>query len=155
MIDESKRKWHDHELALIAVGLCPYQTGYGLPHTEECKAEALPGSLFCGQHQVDGPVHWYLDASTAHLPPALLENLNSYDGVIAARTKHGWLLWVPDDPDAHAADYSDTDPGDDEDFGVPREVLVIQRFARKLGCDRVLLDSDAEKVPGLPMFEHS
>ncbi|GAA2522727.1 hypothetical protein [Pilimelia columellifera] len=86
-----------------------------------------------------------LDASTEHLPTALRHpttGLTAVTGVIADAREHGFLLWVPCDPDAHAADYGD----------VPPELLALQRYARALGCDYVLLDSDAAPVPGLTVF---
>lgn len=89
-------------------------------------------------------VRKFLDASTAHLPQNICELLDSYDGVIAyEHGEYGWLLWVPDDVDEHATDYLD----------IPDEVLVVQRFARNLDCDYVLLDRDADRVDGLPTWE--
>lgn len=101
----------------------------------------------------DGPrIIQVLDASTAHLPQEVCENLNGYDGVIAyalstSNDHYGWLLHVPENPDEHASDY-DEDPD-----GVPAEVLTVQRYARGLGCDYVLLDRDAEQVNGLPTWD--
>ncbi len=96
-----------------------------------------------------------LNLSTAHLPERIAardddpERLNSYDGVIAYPTRHGWLLWVPDDPAEHAADYGDPADGD----GVPAEVLAVQVYARSGDCDWVMLDADAERDPALPVWE--
>lgn len=95
-----------------------------------------------------------LDLSTSHLPENIAardddpERLNSYDGVTAYPMRHGWLLWVPDDPTDHASNYGDPADGD----GVPAEVLAIQVHARSLGCDWVTLDSDAEVDPALPTW---
>ncbi len=100
------------------------------------------------------PVIKVLDLSTAHLPARLIEphsnaHVNSYDGVTATRLSGGWLLVVPQDPDAHAADY-----GEHADFdGPPPEVVAVQRYARSLGCEYVLFDQDAEREPGLPVWE--
>lgn len=103
-----------------------------------------------------------LDASTAHLPQQVCAQLNGWDGVIAhslstSDDHYGWLLWVPDDPDNHAADHDDTDEfpllqGEDPS-GVPAEVLAVQRYARRLGCDYVLLDPDAERIADLPTWD--
>lgn len=84
-----------------------------------------------------------LDLSTAHLPADLRDDLNGEEGVTANRRESGWLLWVPDDVDGHAADY---------DNEVPDVVVQIWRYARSLGCDYVLFDVDAERVSGLPVF---
>ncbi|WP_432830850.1 hypothetical protein [Dactylosporangium sp. CA-092794] len=64
------------------------------------------------------------------------------DGVIAYQLEHGWLMWVPPDPDAHAADHPD----------LPGEVVAVQRYARHLGCDYVLFDADADQVGALPAW---
>lgn len=90
-------------------------------------------------------VRQMLDLSTAHLPPVVITELNRFDGVVAHALPWGaWLLWVPDDSAAHAADYDE----------VPQEVLTVQRYAREHGCDYVLLDVDAQQDQMLPVFEH-
>ncbi len=95
--------------------------------------------------RVDGvTIRSVLDLSTQHLP----EHLGSYglsgeDGVVAYELEHGWLMWVPPDPSAHASDYPD----------LPPEVLTIQRYARTLGCDCVLFDADADQVGDLPTWD--
>ncbi|GGJ75685.1 hypothetical protein GCM10010123_02100 [Pilimelia anulata] len=94
----------------------------------------------------DGPrIIRMLDASTEHLPPPLRHpttGLTAVTGVVADAREYGFLLWVPADPDAYATDYP----------GVRADVLALQRYARELGCDYVLLDSDAEPVPGLAVY---
>jgi len=90
-----------------------------------------------------------LDLSTAHLPPHIRDGLPRYAGVVAyslstSDDQYGWLLWVPYSPDGHAA----ATGGE-----VPAQVLAIQRYARKRGCDYVLLDRDAEKVAELPTWD--
>jgi len=62
--------------------------------------------------------------------------LSGVDGVIAYQLEHGWLMWVPPDPDERAGDHTD----------LPDEVLAVQRYARHLGCDYVLFDVDADQV---------
>ncbi|GAA0908686.1 DUF5983 family protein [Virgisporangium aurantiacum] len=84
-----------------------------------------------------------LDLSTAHLPPHVCDRLSAQPGVIAYHTIHGWLLQVPDDPDQ--ASTTNCEP-------VPDVVLAIQRYARALGCDYVLLDGEADKVDHLPTW---
>jgi hypothetical protein len=90
-------------------------------------------------------VRLFLDLSTAHLPEHLGdEGLSGEEGVTAyAVAGVGWLAWVPDDPDAYAADYPD----------FPAEVLVVQRYAREHGCDYILFDRDADSVAGLPRWD--
>lgn len=92
-------------------------------------------------------VRKFLDLSTSHLPQQVFKDLNSYTGVHAHVFRYGWLLHVPENVDDHAMDYSDeTDP-------IPPEVLAIQRFARNLDCDYVLLDRDASAIEDLPTWE--
>ena len=86
-----------------------------------------------------------LDLSTAHLPEHLGSGgLDAAPGVVAHRTTHGWLLWVPDDPDESGAAFGDA---------VPAVVLAIQRYARRHGCDYVLFDADADRVDDLPSWD--
>lgn len=86
-----------------------------------------------------------LDLSTRHLPEHLAQTgLNAFDGVIADELAYGWLLWVPENPDQHAADYDDP---------IPPEVLAIQRYARSYRCDWVQLDRVATAVAALPSFD--
>jgi hypothetical protein len=90
-----------------------------------------------------------LELSTAHLPEGLGSERSVYcldrvRGVAAYPLANGWLMWVPDDPPAHAADY------DDE---VPLEVLTIQRYARALHCDWVMFDADGAATDDLPRWD--
>lgn len=86
----------------------------------------------------------FLDLSTSHLPESLGKSgLSELDGVTTYEWEHGWLMWVPDDPDAHAAGYEEP---------LPDVVLNIQRYARARGCDYVLLDSDGHHCPDLPSW---
>jgi hypothetical protein len=89
-------------------------------------------------------IYLLLDLSTTHLPEHLRDDLDSVDGLTARALPFGWLLWVPEDPDAHAADYADA---------FPAEVLLIQRYARGLRCDYVLLDRDADTDDQLPTWD--
>lgn len=90
-----------------------------------------------------------LDLSTGHLPRAICEGLNGFDGVIAHAYPHGVWLWVPEDPAGHASSYGDPAECD----GVPAEVIVIQTYARAAGCDWVRLDADGTRNPDLPYWE--
>lgn len=86
-----------------------------------------------------------LDVSTSHLPP-YGTNLNGIEGLIVYElAEYGWLVWVPDDPEQHAADYL----GDDEaDYSpaepeiITRELIDLQKYARERGCDYILFDRD-------------
>jgi len=100
-------------------------------------------------------VRLWLELSTAHLPAKLREfhTLNQYAAVLAYEMNDGdysayqpMLLWVPDDPVESASVYDDEDQP-------PAEVLALQLHARKLGCDYIRFDRDADTVDGLPTFE--
>jgi hypothetical protein len=84
-----------------------------------------------------------LDLSTAHLPEQILNNLNGYDGVIATEREYGALLHVPSDPAETEQDYGT----------IPTEVLAVQLYARRHGCDYVLFDADAEIDDNLPSWD--
>ena len=85
----------------------------------------------------------FLDLSTNHLPPDVFAELTTLDNVVAYRTTHGALLWVPDDPQA-SHDFAE-DPG-------PDEVLAVQLYACRLGCDYILFDGDGDVDPSLPSW---
>ncbi len=87
----------------------------------------------------------YLELSTAHLPFHVMNGpLNSFEGVIAYKKMIGaddfgaWL-WVPENPQ---------DEADGSDY-FPDEVLAVQLYARSLGCDWVMFDSDADSIDEL------
>lgn len=90
-----------------------------------------------------------LDLSTAHLPENLARSLDSVAGLIANERGFGWLLWVPDNIDEHAAEYEAEDP----EHPIPEVVVTIWRYAAKHGCQYVLLDRDADLNPDLPAYE--
>jgi hypothetical protein len=101
------------------------------------------GRITAGDRPADAVIRTFLDLSTAHLPEHLgSHGLSGEDGVTAYQLPYGWLMWVPPDPDAHAADYPD----------LPAEVLAIKRYAHRLGGDYVLFhaDADADQVGDLP-----
>jgi hypothetical protein len=86
-----------------------------------------------------------LDLSTQHLPPDLRQDrLTALPGVVAYQLTHGWLLWVPHDPDDSARLM---------DEPVPEPVLEIQRYARRKRCDYVLFDADGHTDPALPTWD--
>jgi hypothetical protein len=62
--------------------------------------------------------------------------------VIAYQLDHGWLMWIPPDPDDHQVDHP-----------MPLAVLTICRYARSRGCDYVLFDADADTIDELPAWE--
>ena len=55
---------------------------------------------------------------------------------------YGFWLWVPDTPAL-----------EEEDKGVPANILAIGVLARKHGCDYVQIDSSGPVVEGLEVFE--
>lgn len=90
-----------------------------------------------------------LDLSTNHLTEDLGQELNAIPGVIADHREYGWLLWVPEDIDDHVAEYS----AEDAEHPIPDVIVGIWRFAEKHGCQYVLFDSEADRVPDLPDYE--
>ena len=86
-----------------------------------------------------------LEASTAHLTPDL-----NIPGALKARVSgvyendYGYLLWVPDNPLESSNAQEEPDPAC---------VLEIRLCARRLGCDYVLLDTDAPLVDCLPVYD--
>jgi hypothetical protein len=106
-----------------------------------------------------------LDMSTAHLTPEMRDELDdafhgglrlgadgawhgaesAWGGAVGVYpTEHGALVWVPDDPEESAA------AGDE---AIPLELIVIQKYARRLGCDYVLFDADGPVDDALDVFE--
>lgn len=85
-----------------------------------------------------------LDASTSHLPEDVCENLLSYQDVTAYDTNEGFLLYVPADIPAEIAE-DDAEPA-------PEPLLALWRYAEQHNCTYILLDRDADLVPGLPTY---
>lgn len=86
----------------------------------------------------------YLVLSTAHVHCATAERLTAWtklppelQPIAVAPTTYGWFL--PTRGQADAAQ-------------LPEELPVILAFALSHDCDYVLLDSDGEEIPGLPVF---
>lgn len=91
-----------------------------------------------------GPVvRALLDLSTAHLTEATCRELNSYDGVTAYETTHGWLMYVPADAEQRTAD------GD-----WPPELQPIVSLAHIHGCDYILFDQDAPQSDHTRIHHH-
>lgn len=88
-------------------------------------------------------IHQLLMLSTGHLPARWFQPTASMPSASSV-TRHGMLLWVPDQPDEHARHYDGDDPDGDLD------VLALRRFARAHGCDWILLDADGPHVKELP-----
>ncbi len=109
-------------------------------------------------HTDQPTIRKFVDLSTAHLPQHVLAELTSFNGVIAHPTPHGAWLWVPDDPQSYTDDYAadfragEAD-GDDFGDGSAPEILVVQLYARSLGCDYVLFDRDADIDDALPTWD--
>lgn len=133
----------DQEQDVDVAGLVITETGDARLLTWPDGDEALTATLPTGSRPT---VLKMLDLSTCHLPEHLGGGLNGCDGVIASERTHGWLMWVPEDPVAHAADYVHR-------HGVPSEVVAIQLRARDFGCDYVLFDAAGTIDPSLPTWE--
>jgi hypothetical protein len=87
-----------------------------------------------------------LDASTANLSNESCRDLNSFEDVTAFETIYGWLLYVP-------AEIPDGPPEDDEDNEfAPADVIALWKYADRHDCQYILLDQDADPVPGLPLY---
>lgn len=82
-------------------------------------------------------IHRLLTLSTAHLPPALRDNLDVQAGVVAHRLESGWLLWIPLAPQDIACG----------------EIAAIWRHATTNGCSYGLFDGAAEIDPALPTWD--
>lgn len=91
-----------------------------------------------------------LELSTGHVPEHIgntLDGLGSLPGVIADKREYGWFMWVPDDVGKRVAETKAMDDGE-----VPPEIVNIWRFARRLGCDWVMFDCDADSNDNLPFW---
>ncbi len=89
--------------------------------------------------------------STAHVPVNLREEAEFDEDTagwgaapIVTVLKHGFLLWVPDDPQ---------ESSDAMEEATHTIVLDIQLKARGMGCDYVMLDADGPVVDWLARFE--
>lgn len=83
----------------------------------------------------------FLCLSTGHLPENAYDMLRD-DDELTIDAAGAWL-WVPDDPRESAEVGRET---------YWPEVLTVQLFARRLGCDYVLLDQDGPVTEGLPVY---
>jgi len=61
---------------------------------------------------------------------------------IASRGTYGWFMWVPEDPISPLND----------DYGMPADLYHIFVYAKQAGADYVLIDTDAERNPDLPLY---
>jgi hypothetical protein len=89
----------------------------------------------------------FLDLSTAHLDRSDKKYLDacampgSIIGVAAAKTEYGWFVYAPEEPEA----YSKRD--------LPPHMWRISAYARMHSCEYILLDTDADIDPALPIFD--
>jgi len=84
-------------------------------------------------------VRTFLDISTAHVKPSTMALINM--GAMSMNTligDHGAMLHVPSD-NTLVPNY-------------PEDLLTVLDHARKLNCDYVLLDGDADLVETLPDY---
>jgi hypothetical protein len=133
-------------MANDAAEVC-WQCGSDPRHRNPACPHPPPGQdqPLAAEHTGRDPIRRVLDLSTAHLPERLgSRGLSGQDGVIAYELDgYSWLMWVPPDPDRHAADHP----------GLPAEVLTIQHYARRRGCDYALFDQDADVIGDLPTWD--
>lgn len=104
----------------------------GTPNTEAVGRGITP----------DLPIRTILDLSTAHLSEQTCRHLNSVEGVIADKTRYGWLMCVREDVSGRLAD----------DCDWPPELLPAIEMARRNDCEYILFDRDAPRVDRLPTF---
>jgi len=91
----------------------------------------------------------FLDASSGHLSPetwawldeqttdeAVRDPRNRNAEILGGRTRHGWFIWASEAPIA----------------SVPADLAAVMRYARKHGCEYVLLDCDALPTADLPVL---
>ncbi len=94
-------------------------------------------------------VRQFLDASSGHLSSetwAWLDEQTADDvvrdprnrsaGVLGGRTRHGWFIHAPEEPDAI----------------IPADLAVLLQYARQQGCDYALLDCDALPMADVPIL---
>ncbi len=91
----------------------------------------------------------FLDLSTSHLTAEQREyggrdgDRSAWGGAVVEVHEYGFWLWVPDDPKESSRASEER---------VPRNLLAVQLYARRRGCDYVLFDRDAEVNKDLRTF---
>lgn len=105
-----------------------------------------------------------LDLSTRHLPPEVMERdaetgngLGSYEGVVAQRLEHGWLMWLPGDP-IHWSERSE-EPMPDWLIRIQSHALLADLYEEGIDCtgprcSYVLFDDEGHVADDLPTWEH-
>ena len=91
----------------------------------------------------------FLDVSSGHLRPEtwawldeqtsdeqVRDPANRHAEILGGRTRHGWFIYASEAPYAP----------------VPADLLAVMRYARKRGCEYVLLDTDALPMADLPVL---
>lgn len=153
------REGRDYLRALL--DLTPEAAGDALTNNGEDVEDRMTEALARAEAAPSGPaalppgVCLYLDASTYHLPASDLGLLSSAAndgenlGAIVRPHPHG--LWVHVRHDAQEAA---EEAARLQAAGLSSALPQVLEHARRLGCDWVNLDSDADEVPGLPTYEH-
>jgi hypothetical protein len=89
----------------------------------------------------------YLDLSTAHLTPATRGLLDEAPDHLPTTMKHpggyGWMVYV--------AEGAAIGKEEEEDF--PPDLLACLNLAREHDCGWMLIDTDADTIPGLPTYD--
>ena len=88
----------------------------------------------------------FIVISTAHVSEAtakLLDNIPAKDWPCAggAYADYGWFVYAHDENAGVGKD------------AIPDDLFNVMTWARKQGCDYVLLDCDGEEVEGLPVHD--
>lgn len=110
----------------------PAISSSGTPNTDAAGRGIMPNL----------PLRTILDLSTSHLSEQTCRHLNSVDGVIADKTRYGWLMWAWEDVSDRLAD----------DCDWPPELLPALELARSNDCDYILFDRDAPRIDRLLTF---
>ena len=91
-------------------------------------------------------VYEYLDASTGHITYEDAEILNRIaDGELIIQREHGWWIWVSDERYLREEHYGDRD--------LSKSFFELLEYASDTGCYWLLLDNDANTIPGLTVHD--
>jgi hypothetical protein len=91
-----------------------------------------------GQRRADEwPVRRFLDCSTGHLTHATQRVMNDLPWTVHA-LPFGWLCYIPEPESMNEA---------------PPDLCAILEYARGIGCDYVMFDSDGHEFAQFPFFD--
>jgi hypothetical protein len=92
-------------------------------------------------------VRKFLDLSTAHLTAKTRHMLDTkVERFCCYHGEYGWFIWVPTEPEI--PEY-DEEVGD----GYPADLIAAFHLARKMDCEYVMFDMDAEASDDLQTYD--